>query len=437
MLDPCRHYPPSKPTPAYWQSERSSDMQDRQLYAQILGITVPWSVVRVELKLAEEQAVHIYLEHDANLRFACPECGLQCMLHDHQPERRWRHLDTCQYQTILHAAPPRTNCPEHGPKVVKLPWAGPSSRFTALFERLVIDWLKVASQSAVAAQLGLSWDEVHAILARAVERGLERRQAEPIPHLGVDEKSFRKRHRYLTLMNDLDRHRVLYVAEGRRKQSLDGFFQSITEEQRTSIQAVAMDMWDPYVSSVKEHVEAAEEKIVFDKFHIAAHVGEAVDKVRREENKQLRERGDNSLTGTKYLWLRNAMKLAGKLSDEVATRFESLRATSLKTARAWAMKETLMALFGYQRKHAARAFYKGWHKWAMRSRLKPMKAVAKMLKRRLELILNYCRHRITNARSEALNTKIQWVKATARGYRNQQNFINAIYFHCGALDLNP
>lgn len=258
-----------------------------------------------------------------------------------------------------------------------------------------------------------------------------------IPRLGVDEKSFRKRHRYLTLVNDLDRHRVLHVAEGRRKESLDGFFQSITEEQRTSIEAVAMDMWDPYVSSVKEHLEAAEEKIVFDKFHIAAHVGEAVDKVRREENKQLRERGDDSLTGTKYLWLRNAMNLAGKLSDEVAARFESLRATSLKTARAWAMKETLMALFSYQRKHAARAFYEDWHQWAMRSRLKPMNEVAKMLKRRLELILNYCQHRITNARSEALNTKIQWVKATARGYRNQQNFINAIYFHCGALDLNP
>ena len=101
------------------------------------------------------------------------------------------------------------------------------------------------------------------------------------------------------------------------------------------------------------------------------------------------------------------------------------------------MKETLMALFGYQRKHAARAFYKDWHQLAMRSRLKPMKDVAKMLKRRLELILNYCRHRITNARGEALNRKIQWVKATARGYRNQQNFISAIYFHCGALDLNP
>ena len=347
-------------------------MQDRQLYAQILGIASPWNVERVESKLAEEQAVHVYLEHDANARFECPECGRERALHDHQPERRWRHLDTCQYRTILHAAPPRTNCPEHGTKVVKLPWAGPSSRFTALLARLAIDWLKVASQSAVAAQLGLSWDEAHAILARAVERGLKRRQAEPVPRLGVDEKSFRKRHRDPTLVNDLGGHRVLHVA-----------------------------------------------------------------KVRHEENKQLRERGDNSLTGTKYLWLRNAMKLTGKLSDEVAVRFESLRATSLKTARAWAMNETLMALFSYQRTHAARAFYKDWHQWAMRSRLKPIKEVAKMLKRRLELILNYCRHRITNTRGEALNTKIQWVKATARGYRNQQNFINAIYFHCGALDLNP
>lgn len=114
--------------------------------------------------------------------------GIECKLHDHQPERQWRHLDTCHYQTILHAKPPRVECGEHGVRVIKLPWSEPSSRFTALFERLAIDWLRAASQKAVSERLGLSWDEIHGIMERGVERGLEPRKAEPLPRLGVDER---------------------------------------------------------------------------------------------------------------------------------------------------------------------------------------------------------------------------------------------------------
>ncbi len=136
----------------------------------------------------------------------------------------------CRYRTILHAAPPRSDCPEHGALAVKLPWAEPSSRFTALFERLAIDWLRATSRQDAAELLDLSWDQVHAIMERAVERGLERRQAQPVPHIGVDEKSFRKRRRCFTLVNDLDRGRVLYVAEGRRRQSLDGFWPTLSSE---------------------------------------------------------------------------------------------------------------------------------------------------------------------------------------------------------------
>ena len=246
-------------------------MQDRELYRQILGIESPWKVERVELQRADGE-VHVFLEHDEQVRWPCPECSAECGLHDHQPERRWRHLDTCQYRTILHATPPRGDCPEHGPRVVRLPWAEASSRFTALFEALAISWLKEASQQGVAELLALSWDEIHGILERAVQRGLARRGAEPVAYLGVDEKSFRKRHRYVTIVNDLDRPRVLFVAEGRRKASLDGFWETLSEEQLASVEAVAMDMWDPYVASTREHLPESDKKIVYDKYHIAAHL---------------------------------------------------------------------------------------------------------------------------------------------------------------------
>lgn len=155
----------------------------------------------------------------------------------------------------------------------------------------------------MANRIGLSWDEVHGIMQRAVKRGLRRRQAEPIARIGVDEKAFRKRHRYVTVVSDIDRGRVLYVAEDRKRKSLDGFWSTLTEEQLDSIEGVAMDMWEPYVNSTKTYLPQADEKIVFDKFHVAKHLGKGVDKVRRQENKQLRKVGDNPLVGTKYDWL--------------------------------------------------------------------------------------------------------------------------------------
>src|SRR5204862_7189060 len=181
-----------------------------------------------------------------------------------------------------------------------------------------IAWLKAASQKAVGEQLGLSWDEIHAIMERAVKRGLARRQAEPIRHLGVDEKAFRKGHKYMTVVNDLTRGRVLYVAEDRKQESLDGFWGTLTETQREGIDAVAMDMWDPYVASVRAHVAEADRKIVFDKFHVAQHLGQAVDEVRRKENKALCAKGDQRLVGTRYDWLRNPISMEAKDRTEFA-----------------------------------------------------------------------------------------------------------------------
>jgi transposase len=316
---------------------------------------------------------------------------------------------------------------------VKLPWAEPGSRFTALFERLAIDWLQASSQKAVADRLGLSWDEVHGIQGRAVARGLARRKAEPIVHMGVDEKSFKRGHRYFNLVNDLLRGRVLYVAEDRTQASLDGFWTTLTENQRDSIEAVAMDMWDPYVQSTRQHLKDGDTKIVFDKFHIAKHLSEAVDLVRRRENRQLRAAGDDTLVGTRYDWLRHPARM--EPADQKA--FRVLRESSLKTARAWALKESMMALFDYVYERPARKHFRWWHNWAVRCRLRPIIEKARMLKRRFDNIITYLRYRITNAASESINSKIQWVKYTARGFRNKANFITAIYFHCGGLDLSP
>jgi transposase len=168
---------------------------------------------------------------------------------------------------------------------------------------------------------------------------------------------------------------VLYVAEDRKQSSLDGFWETLTPEQIRGIRAVAMDMWDPYIESVREHVPEADRKIVFDKFHIAKHLGEAVDKVRRKEHKTLKAAGDDRLAGTRYDWLRNP----AAMEPEDRREFAELRRTELKTARAWALKETAMALYSYVYERPARKHFRWWHGWAVRSRLKPMMEVARMV----------------------------------------------------------
>ncbi len=406
-------------------------MEDRTLYQTILGLSEPWAVERVELREAE-QAVHVFVEATAGTSFTCPDCGTVVPVYDHA-ERRWRHLDTCQFTTLLVARVPRVQCGTHGVKTVRVPWAEKGSRFTLLFERLAIAWLQEATPTAVARRLGLTWDEARGIMERAVRRGLARRPQEPVARLGVDEKSFLKRHQYVSVVVDLDRACVLHVADDRKAESLVPYFAGLTPEQRDGIEAIAMDMWEPYRKTVRAHVPGADAKIVFDKFHVLQHVSDAVDQVRRQESKALARAGDRSLQGTKYDWLRNP----ANFSRTAWREFAALRDSSLKSARAWALKESLRPLWDYTYVGAARTFFRRWYWWATHSRLAPMIKVARMLKAHFENILTYLTHRITNAVTEGLNAKIQWIKFGARGFRNREAFKMAILFHCGGLDLEP
>jgi len=408
-------------------------MQDRELYQKILGIEKPWKVVGVELDVEDREVrVHVaHLEHKP----PCPECGRPCSRYDART-RRWRHLDTCQYPTILVADVPRIQCETHGVLQSRVPWAAVKSKFTALFEALILEWLKVTSVSAVAKLFGLSWEAVDGIMQRAVKRGLQRRRnlLLPLPpHLGVDETSFRKRQDYVTVVIDQDADTVTHIADGRGRDTLDDFFEGFPEYQREAVESVSMDMWKGYIAAVTDAIPGAERKIAFDRFHVAQHMGKAVDQVRRQEHKALRARDINPLTGTRYLWLKNPEFLAGHEFEKL----EKLKAGSLKTARAWAIKELSRDLWRYKRRAWARRAWLRWYSWAIRSRLDPVKRVARMVKRHLEGILNAVVLGVTNARSEAVNAKIQWIKYTARGFRNRKRFRNAIYFHLGGLDLSP
>ena len=190
-------------------------------------------------------------------------------------------------------------------------------------------------------------------------------------------------------------------------------------------------MWEPFIQSIQQAVPEAD--IVHDKFHVSKYLGEAVDKVRRQEHKELLAQGDETLKGTRQLWLYNPQNFSPEQREE----FAELKDQQLKVARAWAAKELFSRFWTYQEEGWARRFFKGWFAWVSHSRLKPMSDVAWLLKRHLDHLLTYLKHHITNAVTEGLNSKIQSIKSAARGFRSFKNYRTRILFFCGKLDLYP
>jgi transposase len=407
------------------------DSELQRHYALLLGVGSPWEVKTVELKLAEKK-VEIELNWQWGSRAKCPECGRECSIHDCAPERTWRHLDTMQFATLIRARAPRANCPEHGVKTMGVPWAAPQGRFTLLFERFAVEVLLASASVKQACQLlGVGWEAAHEIMRRAVIRGLNRRQFQALKYLGMDEKSFGRGQSYVTLLTDLEQGCVIDVVAERTTAAAERLWQTLRAEQKQTVEAVAVDMWQPFIETIQKAVPEA--AIVHDKFHVSKYLNEAVDKVRRQEHKELLAVGDETLTGTRQLWLYNPENF----NEEQRSEFAQLKDRHLKVARAWAVKELFSTFWNYQKESLARRFFEDWYGWVSRSQLKPVVEVAQMLQRHLENLLTYIEHPITNAVTEGLNSKIQNLKAAARGFRNFQNYRTRILFFCGKLDLYP
>ena len=240
----------------------------------------------------------------ADTLWGCPQCRQRMHIHAYE-ERRWRHLDSCQFQTIILSRVPVVKCPVHGCQTVAVPWAEKYARFTRLFERLAIDVMLECSITGACAILGISWSEADGIKQRAVKRGLARKQPAVMARLCVDEKGMGRGHDYLTIVAQVTRERttVEYVGEEREKESLDAFWKSLSAEQLAGVEAVAMDMWEPFVRSTLAHLPQATSKIVHDPFHLVKHMNEAVNDVRVSEHRRLLAAGDATLKGTRQLWL--------------------------------------------------------------------------------------------------------------------------------------
>ena len=398
-------------------------------YALLLGLVAPWTISNVELNV-ERTTLDIRVVERGGALLPCPECAAPSPLHDHAPERRWRHLDTMQFTTEIVARLPRISCAAHGVRTVAVPWADAHAHWTLLFESFAIAvLLGTANITRAMALLRMGWEQLQMIRERAVERGLARRKEEAIAYVGIDEKSFLKGHRYASLMTDLTRGRVLEVVEERTKESAKTLIESaLSAAQRPLVKAAAMDMWRPFLDAWRESSDAP---VVHDRFHVSKYLGEAVNAVRKQENRALRKDGSELLVGTKYLFLKS------ELEGEEKAKFRSLMLEDLKVGRAWALKEDFRHFWTYARECVARSFFDRWYFHSTHSRLKPIIDVAKMLKRHLSGLLSHCAHDISNAVTEGINSKIQYVKASARGFRTFANYRIAILFYCGKLEMQP
>jgi transposase len=405
-------------------------MKDTTLYEHLLGLKTPWSVKSVDLSLADQRVVVEVILKPGQV-WVDPTNDTKRAHINGWTERQWRHLDTCQFGTLIKARVPQLKYSDGTVQELAVPWAERYSRVTLLMEAFIVKLLEVCRTTKGVCELTrLSWSTVNDIMVSAVGRGMLRRTEEEIPYLGLDEKSSEKGHSYVSILTDIERSRVLDLVPERKLAAATALLETLSPAQRASVKAVAMDMWPAFMSAA--HASIPQADIVHDRFHVSKYLGDAVDAVRKQEHRSLSLTGNSPLTGSKWAWLKRYPD--GRSSEAIA--FRDLNQLNLKTSRAWRIKETFVQFWDYFYTGSAKRFFDAWASNAMRSRLEPIKKVVKMLRRHLVGLLNYSRHRICNACAEGFNSAIQLIKANARGFRNFTNYRARILFHCGKLDMS-
>jgi transposase len=407
-------------------------MADKELLTALLRLRAPWYISKIDVDVASEEA-HVTIDHHHG-KLPCATCGKACLVEDHSDERVIRHLDMWQAKTFLHVAMPRTRCPEHGVLRVALPFSEPGSRFSMAFEERTIATI-LACQTVQGASdlLRISWDEARGIMERAVARGLGRREADIVAYLGVDEKAIRKGHRYVTILTDLDGRRILEVTPERTQTSLVMALKTLSHDQIAGVSAVSMDMWEPYRQAIDEAFPTPVPAVVHDRFHIVAHANKALNEVRKDEVRSLAKDGRRDLKG-----LRQALLFGEEnLPERHEASISALKASDLRTAKGYALKENLRRCWNHRLERTARKHFLSWIRWAKRSGLSPFKKVGGMIADRLDDIVSYFTHPITNGPQEGMNSKLMSVIRAGRGYRHHETFRMAALFFLGGLDMTP
>jgi transposase len=397
-------------------------MDELGLFTAALGLSGPWRVTRSEFD-AERTQLDLYLDFDRGARFACPAKGCAhgaCPLHD-TADKTWRHLDFFQHKAFLHARLPRVRCPEHGVRQVSVPWARPGSGFTLLFEALVLSFAAVMPISKVAAMTREHDTRIWRVVEHHVRAARDQRDCTSVRRVGMDETSAAKGQDYVSIFADLDARRVIFATDGRSADTVARFAADLTEHggDPRNITDTSSDMSTAFISGIRAHLPNA--TMTFDKFHLAAKLGEAVDEVRRTEVKH-----------TRWLWLKNFSNLSAKQRGELHQLMRP--SAQLATARALRWREDFQAFYDQHPSYAPE-YLRRWCYGAKRSRLQPIKDFVTLVENHGDGIIAWHKNHLSNGLLEGINSLVQAAKARARGYRNKTKMITIVYLTAAKLQL--
>jgi transposase len=399
-------------------------MRDTTLMQQALGLPSPWTVVRSDFD-TEASRLDVQIDFIPGSRFACPGCGAAgCQAYDTQ-RKTWRHLNFFQHQTYLNARVPRIRCGTCGIRQINVPWVRPDSGFTLLFEAMVMTLVSAMPVAAVARMVGEHDTRLWRVVHHYVDEGRARTDASQVSRVAIDETAARRGHDDITLFVDIDQARVLFATEGKDGATVAAFADDLAVHggDPKAIEEVCIDMSPAFIKGVAESLPEA--AVTFDKFHAVKIINDAVDQVRRAEQKQ-----QDVLRGTRYIWLRNP----DTLSERQRMTLENLPTRHLKTARAYQIRLAFQHLYEQSSDKAA-SYLKKWYFWATHSRLEPIIDAAHTIKRHWNGILRWFDSRIANGLIEGINSLVQAAKAKARGYRSIRNLKAMIYLVAGKFDL--
>ena len=373
-------------------------------------------------------------------RGVCSGCGRRGPTYDTQPTRRFDFVPLWGMAVALAYAPRRVNCRRCGIKVEWMPWSEPASRspMTIALTVFLATWARRLSWRQTAQVFAVSWDSVYRAVSSVVEYGLARRDLSGITAIGVDEVAYAKGHRYATLVYQLDegKRRLLHVSEGRSVKSLLRFFVMLRRHGRRlgvdligSISFVCSDMWRAYLKVIARKLPHALH--ILDRYHIVANLNKALDQVRAEEARQLKAEGWEVLKRSRWLLLRRRKRLSGKQR----WKLRQILKWDLRTVRAYILEEGLQPMWEYKSPTYAGRFLDAWCRRAMRSRLDPIKRVARSLREHRESILNWFRakRRFNAGIVEGLNGLVKLRFRKAFGFRTFQAIEVALYHELGAL----
>jgi transposase len=372
----------------------------------------------------------------ANGRAVCSGCGKKAPGYDSLPVRRFEFVPLWGIAFFLLYAMRRVQCPRCGVTVETVPWADGKCRRTLAYSWFLARWAKRMSWKEVAEAFRTSWENVYRSVQWAVQYGLAHRVLDGITAIGVDEVLWHRGHHYLTVVYQLDAgaKRLLWVGKERTEATLRQFFGWLGQKRSEALRFVCSDMWKPYLTVIKE--KAAQALNVLDRFHIAAKMNKAIDKVRAKEAKELKANGlEPVLTRSRWCLL----KRPENLTDGQETKLSDLLRYNLRTVRAYLLKEEFQFFWSYVRPGWAGRFLERWCTKAMRSRIEPMKEIARSLRTHRPLIMNWFRAReqISLGAVEGLNNKLKVVTRKSYGFRTFEATETALYHGLGDLPEPP